>query len=77
MRLRVTALALTWAVCCLSGPLAAQPPAPAPSGGADATKTPHALFKLAREQIREGRFDVAAETLKALNALPWKSRREW
>ncbi len=68
MRLRVTALALTWAVCCLSGPLAAQPPAPAPGGGADATKTPQALFKLARDQIREGRFDVAAETLKAFLA---------
>ncbi|OWK34766.1 response regulator transcription factor [Fimbriiglobus ruber] len=69
MGLRTTTLALTWAVCGLAcAPLAAQPPAAPRPGAGDAPKTPAEIFRAARDHIREGRFDVAAEALKAFLA---------
>ena len=41
----------------------AQPPAPA-----EVPKTPGQLFEQARGEIRDGRYDVAAETLKRFQA---------
>lgn len=60
MRLRATTLALTWAVCCLAGTTLVGQPQP----GDPAQKTPAQLFKAAKDYIRDGRFDVAAEELK-------------
>jgi CheY-like chemotaxis protein len=62
---RAASLALAWAACCLAGtPLLAQPPA-APG---EKQATPAELYREAKDLIREGRFDVAAERLKAFVA---------
>lgn len=60
MRLRATTLALTWAVCCFAGATLLGKP----QGGDPPQKTPAQLFKAAKDYIRDGRFDVAAEELK-------------
>lgn len=65
MSLRATTLALSWAVCCLAGtPLLAQPPAQP----GEKTASPAELYREAQELIRTGRYDVAAERLKAFLA---------
>ena len=63
---RATTLALSWAVCCLAGtPLLGQPPAPA---AGEKQASPIELYREAQELIRSGRYDVAAERLKAFAA---------
>ncbi len=62
---RAATLALAWAACCLAGtPLLAQPPAPP----GEKQATPVELYREAKDLIREGRYDVAAERLKAFLA---------
>jgi CheY-like chemotaxis protein len=64
--LRTTTLGLFGAACWLwAAPLAAQPPAPP---GPGQPRTPAEIFRTARELIRDGRFDVAADTLRAFLA---------
>ncbi|HET6572329.1 MAG TPA: hypothetical protein VFG68_01915 [Fimbriiglobus sp.] len=65
MSTRATTLALSWAVCCLAGtPLLAQQPAPP----GEKQATPAELYRAAQDLIRSGRYDVAAERLKAFLA---------
>ena len=71
MGLRTSIRGLAWAVCWLAAaPVFAQPPAAAPAAGqpGEPPKSPKQLFRSAQDLIDDGRYDVAAEVLKAFLA---------